>query len=396
MGPLVPDIISNDLNFIIALVIGILFGAILEQAGFSTSKKLVGLFYGYDFTVLRVFFTAGVVAMFGTIMLDHWGYLDISLIYINPTFVGAAIAGGLIMGLGFVIGGFCPGTSVCAAAIGKVDAMYFILGSAIGILLFAEGYPLWEDFYKSYNYGAIRIFDTLGMSQSVFAFLLTSIALFAFWGTSIIENRINSISKPAFRFTPYYLGLAGVGIFIAVSAFFFPPKKAGLLEQVENQEFVSSYELQTIDEDEFAYRIMEKDKKLQIFDFRPYKEYENMSLPNSISFSVYNLFEKEPNRLLGLRNRTNVFVANDEIIERKIAIIAKELGYSNIEILKGGIIGFESKILNFSNDRNPKNKIEEATFRFREKASTIIPEMIKNNKPVGKVVKKQKRVVGGC
>ena len=56
MGPLVPDIIGNELNLVVALLIGIAFGFILEQAGFSTSKKLVGLFYGYDFTVLRVFF----------------------------------------------------------------------------------------------------------------------------------------------------------------------------------------------------------------------------------------------------------------------------------------------------------------------------------------------------
>ena len=396
MGPLVPDIISNDLNFIIALVIGVLFGAILEQAGFSTSKKLVGLFYGYDFTVLRVFFTAGIVAMFGTIMLDHWGYLDMNLIYINPTYIGAAIVGGLIMGLGFVIGGFCPGTSVCAAAIGKIDAMYFVLGSAIGILLFAEGYPLWEDFYKAYNFGAIRIFDTFGMSQSLFAFLLTSVALLAFWGTSIIENKVNKVSKPAIRFTPYYLGLAGVGIFIAVSAFMFPPKKAGLLEKVENQEFVSSYDIKTMEADEFAFRIMKKDKKLQIFDFRSYEEYKNLSLPNSISFSVNNFFEKEPNRLLAMRNRTNVFVADDEQTERKIAIIAKELGYNNIKILEGGLVSFKTNILEHKNDIHPKNKVEETTFKFREKASIVIPEMIKNNKPVGKVVKKQKRVVGGC
>ena len=74
----------------------------------------------------------------------------------------------------------------------------------------------------------------------------------------------------------------------------------------------------------------------------------------------------------------------------------KELGYNNIEILKGGIKEFESEILNFKNDKIPKNKIEETTFNFREKASIIIPEMIKNNKPVGKVEKKLKRVVGGC
>ena len=128
MGPLVPDIISNNLNFIVALVIGILFGVILEQAGFSTSKKLVGLFYGYDFTVLRVFFTAGIVSMIGIMGLEHYGLIDINLVYINPTFLWSAIIGGLIMGLGFVVGGFCPGTSVCAAAIGKIDAMIFIVG----------------------------------------------------------------------------------------------------------------------------------------------------------------------------------------------------------------------------------------------------------------------------
>ena len=115
MGPLVPDIIGPNLNFVFAIAIGVAFGWILEQAGFSTSRKLVGLFYGYDFTVLRVFFTGGVVAMFGVIALQHFGMLDINLIYINPTFIWSALVGGVIMGLGFVIGGFCPGTSICAA-----------------------------------------------------------------------------------------------------------------------------------------------------------------------------------------------------------------------------------------------------------------------------------------
>lgn len=149
MGPLVPDIIGNELNFIVALFIGIAFGFILEQAGFSTSRKLVGLFYGYDFTVLRVFFTAGVTAMLGVIVLGHFGLLDLSLIYINPTFLRSAIAGGLIMGLGFVIGGFCPGTSITAAAIGKIDGMIFVLGSVIGVFIFAEGYPVFENFYNA-------------------------------------------------------------------------------------------------------------------------------------------------------------------------------------------------------------------------------------------------------
>jgi rhodanese-related sulfurtransferase len=300
------------------------------------------------------------------------------------------------MGLGFVIGGFCPGTSVCAAAIGKIDAMYFILGSVIGILLFAQGYPLWEDFYNSNGFGGVRIFNTLGMSQSIFAFILTSIALLAFWTTSIIENKVNHIKKPALRFTPYYLGLTAVGVFIALAAFMFPPRKASLVELVKNEEFVKSYQLNEISSDELAYRIMEKDKKLQIFDFRTFEEYKKLSLPNSVSFTLDNFFEKEPNRLLTLRHRTNVFIANDEMTERKIAIIASELGYNNIEILKGGLAEFTENILEFNQNPVLQNKIDATTFEFRNKASTIIPEMIKNNKPAGKVEKKQKRVVGGC
>ena len=54
MGPFVPDIISDQLNLVVALILGIGFGFVLEQAGFSSSRRLAGLFYGYDFTVLQV------------------------------------------------------------------------------------------------------------------------------------------------------------------------------------------------------------------------------------------------------------------------------------------------------------------------------------------------------
>src|SRR5664279_2268788 len=191
MGPLVPEVIGNELNFIVALLVGIAFGFVLEQAGFSTSKKLVGLFYGYDFTVLRVFFTGGVTAMLGVIALEHFGLLDIKLIYVNPTFLWSAIVGGLIMGLGFVTGGYCPGTSVCAAAIGKIDAMIFIGGSLLGVLLFAEGYPLFEGLYKAGAWGNIRIFELAGASQGLFAFLLVFMAVTAFIVTTMIEKRNN-------------------------------------------------------------------------------------------------------------------------------------------------------------------------------------------------------------
>ncbi|MEZ4848849.1 MAG: hypothetical protein R3B93_09585 [Bacteroidia bacterium] len=56
MGPIIPSAgISDEINFLIAFIIGIGFGFALEQAGFSSSRKLAGMFYGYDTTVLKVF-----------------------------------------------------------------------------------------------------------------------------------------------------------------------------------------------------------------------------------------------------------------------------------------------------------------------------------------------------
>ena len=396
MGPLVPEIIGNDLNFIVALFIGIAFGAILEQAGFSTSRKLVGLFYGYDFTVLRVFFTAGVVAMIGVMALEHYGLLDINLVYVNPTFLWSAIIGGIIMGLGFVVGGFCPGTSVCAAAIGKIDAMIFIGGAIVGVFIFAEGYPVFEGLYKAANWGSPRMFETLGMPQHLFAFALVIVALGAFVMVSIVENRVNGVAKKPFRFNRYYVGLASAGLLIALSAFMFPERKAALQKMVEDENVVRSYPLDTMAVDELAFRLVNEDRSLQIIDFRPAAEYAKVSLPGSTSFTVDNLFEKEPNQLLTLRHRTTVFMADDEATERQCAIMAAELGYQNIRILRGGFAGFQAQILNVAQAGEPGHRNEDQTIRFREHARQVIPGLIQKNTSAGPVKKTQKRVLGGC
>ena len=171
MGPLiVNEIISSSVNLLMAFLIGIGFGFVLESSGFSSSRKLAGVFYGYDTVVLKVFFTAAITAMLGLLFFSLFGWVDLNLLYINPTFLPSAIGGGVIMGAGFIIGGFCPGTSVCAAAIGKIDAMVFVGGIFIGIFGFTEGYPLFEGFFKAGFQGYPRLNEVLGLSQGVLAF----------------------------------------------------------------------------------------------------------------------------------------------------------------------------------------------------------------------------------
>ena len=182
MGPLVAnEIISTDTNLLFAFLIGIGFGFVLEGAGFSSSRKLAGVFYGYDTVVLKVFFTAAITAMIGLLFFSLFGWIDLELIYINPTFLYSAIGGGVIMGAGFILGGFCPGTSFCAASIGKIDAMIFVVGLFIGIAIFTEGYPLWEDFYNAKFLGIPKISESLGLKDGLMALLVVLAAFAMFW-----------------------------------------------------------------------------------------------------------------------------------------------------------------------------------------------------------------------
>ena len=189
MGPLAAqEIISQDWNLFLALLIGIAFGFVLEQAGFSSTRKLAGVFYGYDMVVLKVFFTAAITAMLGLLYLSLFGWIDLELVYVNPLYLWPTIVGGIIMGMGFIVGGFCPGTSVCAAAIGKIDAMVFVGGIFIGVFLFAELYPALESFYFSGNMGSPRVFESLGISMGIFALILSVVAALMFLAAEKVES----------------------------------------------------------------------------------------------------------------------------------------------------------------------------------------------------------------
>jgi uncharacterized protein len=108
---------------------------------------------------------------------------------VNETFLWSSIVGGMIMGVGFIMGGYCPGTSFCGAAIGKIDAMIFIIGLFLGVFIFAEGYPLWEGFYKAGFMGSPRISEFFGISEGLFALFVIIAAVLMFWGGEWAEKK---------------------------------------------------------------------------------------------------------------------------------------------------------------------------------------------------------------
>ena len=194
MGPLIPNgLIPTDWNYIIAILIGFAFGFILEASGFSSSRKLVGVFYGYDFAVLKVFFTATVVSVIGLYYLDYLNWLDISQLYVQPTYLWSAIIGGMVMGIGFLAGGFCPGTSLCAVAIGKIDGIVFTVGLMIGVFIFSESFENLEYFFEATNLGHVTLADVLNISPYWIIFIFTIVALFAFSVSDKVRAKVKKV-----------------------------------------------------------------------------------------------------------------------------------------------------------------------------------------------------------
>ena len=194
MGPLTYfDVISTEWNYVIAIFIGMAFGYIMEASGFSSSRKLIGVFYGYDFAVIRVFITATLVAIIGLLYMGHFGWIDYDVLFVHPTFIFSATVGGVIMGFGFIIGGFCPGTSLCAVAIGKIDGLVFTVALFVGIFLYSFVYPLIEPYYNMGDMGHITITEYFDISTGWFTFGFSVISVIIFYVTTRIRRKVKSV-----------------------------------------------------------------------------------------------------------------------------------------------------------------------------------------------------------
>jgi hypothetical protein len=168
--------------------IGLGFGAVLEMGGFGDTRKLAGQFYLRDMTVLKVMFTGIVVAAVLVAGATSFGLLDMSRVWINPTYLWPGIVGGLIMGVGFILGGFCPGTSVVAASTLKIDGMLFLAGALGGVWLFGETVSSFEPFFLSSSMGRFTLPEWLGLPTGVTLVLVVLMALAMFWAGELAER----------------------------------------------------------------------------------------------------------------------------------------------------------------------------------------------------------------
>jgi hypothetical protein len=179
---------GDEASLVVAFLIGIGFGWFLERAGFGNARKLMAQFYLTDMAVFKVMFTAVVTAMLGVTYLAWAGWLDLSLVYYVPTFWVTAILGGLLMGVGFVIGGYCPGTSVVSMATGRLDGLVYVGGFAAGTFAFAVAYPLFQHLLTLGDLGVRTLPGVTGISWGIVAFGVVLMAICGFAGATWVEK----------------------------------------------------------------------------------------------------------------------------------------------------------------------------------------------------------------
>ncbi len=394
MAPFIPQgLVNPELNLFFALIIGFGFGYILEQAGFSSSKKLAGVFYGYDFVVLRVFFTAGITAMTGLIFMSYLGWVDMDLIYINPTYLWSAIVGGVIMGFGFILGGFCPGTSVVAAVIGKIDAMVFIIGAFIGIFIFGHFYSYFEPIYKGSYLGQPFIYDSLGMSKKWFAFFLALMALMAFIFTKILEDKTNKVDYKKFDDRPNYTMPAFLLMVLMIIYLFLPAERASSFKERSPEAVLEMYNSQEyhVDAVEVAYRIIREEAECVFIDVRDSESANRFMMPGAINIPLKSLLDNQYRSILSDRNQKKLFYSDGESSAANAWMIAARAGYDNIYILKGGLNGFFDAVFNVE-ETIPENQNGDFMALYRHRFLNEVKNFFLEGKAVRELRPQQKPV----
>ena len=107
------DFFGYFTGLLFGTLIGFCFGFVLERSGFGQAPVLAAQFYLTDTRVLKVMFTGIVTALLGMTLLSGLGVLDFSKVTVPETFLWPQLVGGLLLGIGFIVSGYCPGTGIC-------------------------------------------------------------------------------------------------------------------------------------------------------------------------------------------------------------------------------------------------------------------------------------------
>ncbi len=323
--------------YVVFLLIGFGFGFVLESSGFGNSKKLAAQFYFRDLTVLKVMFGAIITAMVGIFLASALGLLDYNLLWVNPTYLWPGIIGGLIMGIGFIVGGFCPGTSLVAAATWKVDGIFFALGVLFGIFIFGETVDIIDIFWNSSYMGRFTLMDLFKIPTGYIVLGIVLMALFMFWGAEKLEKYFGGMDPnkaPKFR----YFGAASLVFAALLLIPLGQPTNADRWSKIadESQAKLDNREVQ-ISPAELLNTLHDHKLNTIMIDVRDEASYNLFHLADSQHVTLDQLEASVPQLHLEPPNTVFVVMGNDESAATSAWKYLVAESVPNIYILEGGV-----------------------------------------------------------
>ena len=333
----IADLFTKFGEFSIYLMVGFFFGFVLEISGFANSPKLAAQFYFKDLTVLKVMFTAIVVAMLLVFGASAIGLLDYNLVWVPPTYLWPGILGGLLMGVGFIIGGFCPGTSLVALATRKLDGLYFTLGVLFGIFLFGESVDSYRVFWNSSYFGRFTIPEWLGLDTGVVIILVVFMALFMFWGGEQLEKifgRKDLKQAPKQR----YVGAFGLIVLAGLVAVIGQPSTADRwAKMAPEKELLLNARAVQVSPGELLDNMQDRKLRFVLLDVRAEADYNLFHISNARRVNLVDLPELSKDLLLEPDNTIFITMSNDEVAATEAWKILAAESVPNIYILEGGV-----------------------------------------------------------
>jgi len=336
-----PILPAEQAGLLVAVVVGFGFGFVLERAGFGRAQKLAAQFYGTDMTVFKVMFSAIVTAMLGMVLASGLRLADFKTVadhVTSSTLLGPMIIGGFLLGAGFVVSGYCPGTSFVAAASGKVDGVMTVLGVMAGQLLWAG--LEWREPFKTFHdwgdRGNLYLWELLHLPPRagpvIVSLAVTAAAVGCFLAAERLEKALAAKADAAARATPagrpgrlVFAGLSAAAVLGIVALALPTGTRAGARETVQLSQL------------DLARRVFSEPWDVRVVDVRDLKACAAKRIPGSECVPLQELGKL---RLAdAAAGRDLVIVAAGELSE----VPREAAAYpGRVYLLRGGFQGWEA------------------------------------------------------
>ena len=338
---------GENTSLLVAFAIGLGFGFFLERAGFGSGNKLARQFYFRDMAVLKVMFTAIVTAMLGVYWLSRVGFLDLSQVYLVPTHLWAQTLGGIVLGIGFVVGGYCPGTSVVAAATGRVDAMLYMLGMFAGMVVVGFAMPSLEGFMNAANFGQVTLATQWNISYGVLVALVVLMAAGAFLASEWAEVKTGSQpratqpllgAKGLTRSRRLVLAFVGLGVFAAMAGT--PYRGADVEVRAQELTQVVSREADHVTVEDLADRLIAGTEVPRLVDLREPDVFARYHLPGAENLPMAKLSSAD-----WRADETVLIYSGTDERAAQAWVLLKARRLPRVYTVKGGIEAWNDRVL---------------------------------------------------